>query len=106
MRKHKTIMDAINDRGGKVELVESPIDIERLKEFLGVITKPKHTNEPKIAGCKNCGDLFDISIRQKCNCGKVDFSQFNGGEAEAKAEKGMKQLRSWKQNKKNNNGRQ
>jgi hypothetical protein len=38
--------------------------------------------------------------KKKCNCGNVDFSLFNGGEAEAKAEKGMKQLRSWKQNKK------
>jgi hypothetical protein len=100
MRKHKTIMDAINDRSGKVEEVESNFSMANLKNMLSAMAGHKQSNEPKIAGCRNCGDLFDISIKSKCNCGNVDFSQFNGGEAEAKAEKGMKQLRSWKQNKK------
>jgi len=100
MKKVKTIMDAINDRSGKVEEVQSPITAEWLKDFLGMISKPKRNNEPMFVGCRNCGDHFEITMhKRKCNCGNVDFSLFNDGEAQAKAEKGMKQLRSWKQNK-------
>ena len=102
MSKGKTIMDAINDRSGKVENVESSFSMANLKDMLSAMAGYKPNNEPKLAGCRNCGDMFDINTKQKCNCGNVDFSQFNGGEATIKAEKGMKQLRSWKQNKKNN----
>ena len=103
MKKVKTIMDAINDRSGKVEEVQSPITAEHLKVMLDVMKSHKPNNEPMFVGCRNCGDHFEITMdKRKCNCGNVDFSLFNGGEAEAKAEKGMKQLKSWKQNKKNN----
>lgn len=92
-------MDAINDRSGNVEQVESNFSMDNLKEMLSFMAGYKPSTAPKIAGCRNCGDLFDIVVKQKCNCGNVDFSLFNGGEATIKAEKGMKQLRSWKQNK-------
>jgi len=100
MKKGKTIMDAINDRSGNVENVESSFSMANLKDMLSAMAGYKPNNEPKLAGCRNCGDHFEITMhKRKCNCGNVDFSLFNGGEAESKAEKGMKQLRSWKQNK-------
>lgn len=100
MSEHNNIMDAINDRSGKVENIESTFSMANLKDILADISKPKRNNEPMFVGCRNCGDHFEITMhKRKCNCGNVDFSSFNDGKAEAKAEKGMKQLRSWKQNK-------
>jgi hypothetical protein len=81
--------------------IHSPLTAEHIKDMLDVMKSHKPNNEPMFVGCRNCGDHFELTMhKKKCNCGNVDFSLFNGGEAEAKAEKGMKQLRSWKQNKK------
>lgn len=91
-------MDAINDRSGKVEQVESNFSMYNIKEMLSFMAGYKPNNKLIMVGCRNCGDHFEITIhKRKCNCGNVDFSPFKDAEAESKAEKGMKQLRSWKQ---------
>lgn len=80
--------------------IHSPTTAEHLKVMLDVMKSHKPNNKPMFVGCRNCGDHFEITMdKRKCNCGNVDFSLFKDAGAEAKAEKGMKQLRSWKQNK-------
>ena len=87
-------------KGSEFIKIHSPATIEHLKVMLDEIKSYKPNNEPMIECCRNCGDSFEITMtKRKCNCGKVDFTLFNDVEANAKAEKGMKQLRSWKQNK-------
>lgn len=84
--------------------VSSPITYtqEDLKNFLEVLKTHKPSKEPMLAGCRNCGDMFQVTAtKQKCNCGNVSFEPFNdGGEAKAKQEKAMQKIRSWNQKKK------
>jgi len=87
--------------GSQFTKIHSPMTADQLRVMLDVMKSHKPNNDPMFAGCRNCGDHFEITMyKRKCNCGNVDFSLFKDAEANAKAEKGMKQLRSWKQNKK------
>ena len=81
---------------------ESPYTKENLKKLLEVFKTHKPSDEPMLAGCRNCGDMFQVTAtKQKCNCGNVSFETFNdGGEAKAKQEKAMQKIRSWNQKKK------
>jgi hypothetical protein len=84
------------------EPIETKITQKNVEDILDVLKTHKPNNEPMLAGCRNCGDMFEVTFsKQKCNCGNVDFSRYVGDGGKKKQDKAMQKIRSWNQNKKN-----
>jgi hypothetical protein len=85
-----------------------PLNKNWFKDFMGVLKRAEDAEKERIKNiplCDICGsNINGFGMMEFCNCGKIQYGMdtnnlLNGGQLTIKAEKGMKQLRSWKQNK-------